>query len=457
MTITYDSEPRDDHTMEARQPDAPEPTLPPDFEEEGGLSTIEEVDTPSVEQSEKELEDTAQREALEKELGNRVADDALWKDELGEAEDQVPPATPPSRPPARPLRSVVSFAAEDRPRTGGTNTSDAIVGSPRRPRANHANTSNATLRTVKTAGDSQMADMPQLKRRYTRLANKEAHPMQHIGITFGLPMIVLFDIVVPCIIYYTWYNIHRSRWQRDCRAYHSQGARCPIEKPQFDKDILGYAVASFGLGEIWVLVARVWRLFFHREQCAPLLSRNRWELDATSWVYLVAVLIALIPFVVGSSLVIPKLYLYGPACLMTFLGILMVITTLHPFNIPIGINSHARGTGLRPFIYYAAEDFIAVDGLQDREFRVRYNERYESSKAFRRMFVYLTVWWEVGVLVYIGALSAVIWTLEFHIAFGLSLGILFSFIGTWAGTTVLFVNWEMDRQRKAFELGKISA
>lgn len=165
-------------------------------------------------------------------------------------------------------------------------------------------------------------------------------------------------------------------------------------------------------------------------------------------------LIALIPFVAGASLVIPELYLYGPAFLMSFLGILMVITTLHPFNIPIGINSHARGSGLRPFIYYAAEDFIAVDGLQDREFRVRYNQRYETSKPFRRMFVYLTLWWELGVVVYIGCLSALIWLVPFHMAFGASLGLLFGWIASWACGTFVYVNFEMNRQRKAFEKGK---
>lgn len=308
-----------------------------------------------------------------------------------------------------------------------------------------------------TADDSNTpaSEKPQLKRNLTKLANKKSHPLEHIGITLGLPMIALCDLVIPCIIYYQWYLKHRAKWQRDCREWHERGDSCPIEKPQFDEDIMGTAVAMFGIGELYVLLARVWRLFFRREQCAPLLSRSRWELDATSWVYLVAMLIALIPFVTGASLVIPVLYLYGPAFLMAFLGILMVITTLLPFKIPIGINSHERGSGLRPFIYYAAEDFIAVDGLQDREFRIRYNQRYETSKAFRRMFVMLTLWWELGVATYIGCLSAVIWTLPFHIAFGLSLGLLFGYIATWALGTSLYVNWEMNRQRKRFEEGKV--
>ena len=289
--------------------------------------------------------------------------------------------------------------------------------------------------------------LPALKRNETRLMQKQAHPWEHLGITLGLPAIVLFDIIVPIIVYYSWYNGNKTKWEQGCRVNPSCGPR-----PQFDKDIAGYAIISFGFGELWILLARVWRLYFRQAECAPLLSRSKWELDATSWVYAVAMLLALIPFVIGSSLVKPHLYLYGPTFLMGFLGLLMVGTIL-PFNIPIGINSHARGSRIRPFIYYAAEDFIAVDGLQDREFRRRYNERYETNKAFRRMFLWLTVWWICGVVVYVGCVSAVIWLCEFHVAFGLSLGVLFAYIAVWAGVSAIWVKIEIARQHKAFDHG----
>jgi hypothetical protein len=306
-----------------------------------------------------------------------------------------------------------------------------------------------------TAKTTASRALPPLKRKETKLAQKEAHPWQHLGITLGLPMIVLFDIIVPIIIYYTWYNSHKKGWQADCREQFPGQEPCPIERPQFNESILGSAVASFGVGEVWILVARVWRLFMHPEQCAPLLSRSKWELDATSWVYLVAMLLALIGFVAGSSLVLPHLYLYGPTFIMGFLGILMLITLDVPFKLPIGINSQPRGTKLRPFIYYAAEDFLAVDGLQDREFRVRFNERYESNKMFRKFFVNLTLWWLLGVCVYIGAVSAVIWTLPFHYAFGLSLGVLFAYIALWAAVTAVWVNVEMKREHQAYEAGLV--
>jgi hypothetical protein len=284
---------------------------------------------------------------------------------------------------------------------------------------------------------------------YEKLAQKNPKPTDHLSITIGPPIILFFDLVVPCIIYYVWFDIHRSRWGRECTPYTSRGERCPVPKPEFNQDIMGYAIISFGVGELYILVARICRLLFHPEDCAPLLSRSRWELDATSWVYAVAMICALIPFVVGSTMAIPELYLYSPSFLMAFLGVLMV-ATLIPIPTPIGINSHARGTPLRPFIYYAAEDFIAVDGLQDREFRVRYNARYNSSKAFRRMFVYLTIWWIFGVSVYIGSVSAVIWTLEFHYAFGLTLGILFAWILIWAAVSFYWVKVEMHREKRRY-------
>ena len=360
-------------------------------------------------------------------------------------------------PPADPEKAAIDkeitrqdFAAQDSTQDGDAHTASSEATQEdipeERPPYGRENTATTTV----------AQGLPPLKRKETKLAQKAAHPWQHLGITLGLPMIVLFDIIVPCIIYYTWYGRQKSTWEAECREKFPGQHPCPIERPQFDQNILGSAIASFGAGELWILIARVYRLFMHRDDCAPLLSRSRWELDATSWVYGVAMILALIPFVVGSTLVIPKLYLYGPSFIMGFLGILMIVTIDVPFfKIPIGINSQPRGSYIRPFIYYAAEDFIAVDGLQDREFRVRYNERYESNAMFRRFFQDLTLWWLLGVCVYIGCVSAVIWTLPFHYAFGLSLGVLFAYIAIWAAVTYVWTVNEMKREHKAYQEDRI--
>lgn len=280
-----------------------------------------------------------------------------------------------------------------------------------------------------------------------RLAQNRPKFADHPAVFLGPPMIILFDLVVPCVIYYAWFDIHQAQWERECRPYKNLSGSCPLVKPEYDRHILGYAIISFGVGELYILIVRVLRLLHYTADCAPLLSRSRWELDATSWVYGVAMICALIPFVVGSTKEIPQLYLYSPGVLMAFLGILILITLI-PFQIPIGIDSQARRTRMRPFIYYACEDFIAVDGLQDREFRVRYNLRYETSSLFRRMILHLTLWWFLGISIYLGSLSAIIWTLDFHIAFGLSLGILFTWILTWAALSYLYFQFDMERQSR---------
>lgn len=311
---------------------------------------------------------------------------------------------------------------------------------------------NAGINTNLTQPPSR--ERNRLRRPETRLASKESHPWQHLGITLGLPMIILFDIVVPCIIYYVWWRGQLATRSSQCHYRFPGMDPCPVAAPaQFNAHISGASVASFGVGELWILLARAWRLFREPEVCGPLLNTNRWQLDATSWVYLAAMVVAVVPFLVGSVLEIEKLFLYGPAFLMGFLGLFMVVTLLPPFKIPVRINSQPQGTLSRPFIYYAAEDFMAVDGLQDREFRIRYNERYESNPMFRRLFVNLTLWWILGVCVYLGCVSAVIWTLEFHYAFGLSLGVLFSYITVWAVVTFVWVKLEMKREHEAYERG----
>lgn len=250
---------------------------------------------------------------------------------------------------------------------------------------------------------------------------------KQLSIMLGPLVILGGDLVIPCIIYYVWLGSHSLN-------------------PGYDEEILGYAVISFGLGELYILVVRVYRLVRYDKECAPLLSRHKWELDATSWIYTAALLAGLIPFVVGSALAIPKLYLYAPGIYMAFMGF-WAFLSLIPFKLPVRVNSEPRGTIMQPLVYYAAEDFFAVDGWQQREFRVRYRKRYANSIMFRKMILEITVWWCAGIMVYIGCLSAVIFRNPFHIAFGVSLGLLFAFIIIWSICTYVYVQLALERER----------
>jgi hypothetical protein len=253
-------------------------------------------------------------------------------------------------------------------------------------------------------------------------------------------VILILDLIVPCAIYYSWLHIERRKWRLS-------GEDGP--KPIHNEHILGLSIISFGIGELYILIVRIVRLIKDREGCAPLLSRHWWELDATCWVYGAALLIALIPFTTSTTArpeVIPWLYLYSPGFLMSFLGLIGLVT-LVPIKLPVRVNSDPRGSYLKPIVYYAAEDFIAVDGFQGRAFRKRFRARYDANLKFRQMILQLTLFWIGGICLYNGLLAAITWNLEFEYAFGASLGVLFAWIGTWALLTSFWVRRVAVREK----------
>lgn len=270
------------------------------------------------------------------------------------------------------------------------------------------------------------------------------HPVRTrdtLSIIIGPVFVLLLDLVVPCIIYYVTLRDGPSR-----------------NEPEFQQDVLGYTIISFGIGEVAILLVRVYRLLRHPNRYAPLLSRSRWELDATAWVYASALLIALIPFVVSTSIQTkePWLFLYAPAFLVAYLGICAVIT-LVPIKAPVRVDSEPAGSRLYPLVYYAAEDFMAVDGCQGREFRVLYRARYRESHMFRRMIMELTLFWIFGVAIYLGCVSAVIWKLPFEFAFGSSLGVLFFWVILWAGLTWVWVKVALMREARWYRRRRIKS
>lgn len=295
-------------------------------------------------------------------------------------------------------------------------------------------------------GDSSAARIAKSQ----KLTTSKVRLRDKIAIIIGPPIILILDLVAPCLIYYIWLDNNRSRWRRACGPRESAARACPVTPPAYDKWVLGLSIMFFGLGELFILVARCYRLIRHHQKYAPLLSVRWWELDATAWIYGSSLLIALIPFVVSSSLRdgIPELFLYSPAFLVAYLEIWALITLL-PFKLPVRVDSDAAGSRVQPLIYYAAEDFMAVDACQGREFRRRYRARYQVSAAFRRMILELTIFWIAGCTIYIGCVSAVIWNLRFEFAFGTAFGLLFFWIILWALLTYIWIQVRTSGTPKA--------
>lgn len=262
-----------------------------------------------------------------------------------------------------------------------------------------------------------------------------------ISIIIGPPAVLLLDLAAPCMIYYIWLDGARSRWKVDCAPYFNASRPCPIPRPVYDSHILGTSIVFFGLGELYILLARVYRLVRYHDTYAPLLSARWWQLDATAWIYASALIVGLIPFVVSVSVGqgIFWLFLYAPGFLIAYLEIWAIITLL-PFKLPVQVDSDPVASPIQPLVYYAAEDFIAVDGCQGREFRRRYQARYRTSASFRHIMRHLTYFWIVGCTIYLACVSVIIWNLEFELAFGSSLGLLFFWVILWAFLTFLWAN-----------------
>jgi hypothetical protein len=102
-------------------------------------------------------------------------------------------------------------------------------------------------------------------------------------------------------------------------------------------------------------------------------------------------------------------------------------------------------------VYYVVEDFVAVDAGQKRGYRLEFKKRYDESPVFRRMIWDVNIWWTIGGIIFIGALAGMTWGLDFAVAYGLSFGLLWVWIGLWALGTLGLVQRALKMERKWFE------
>ncbi|GJC91371.1 hypothetical protein CH63R_01568 [Colletotrichum higginsianum IMI 349063] len=281
---------------------------------------------------------------------------------------------------------------------------------------------------------------------------------KHISISIGPFVILFFDLALPVCIYYSWLRARRNDRRAACQPAYDAGVECGLGPVQtIESRILGFAIISFGFGEVYILVVRVYRLIARFEECAPLLSKHWLEMDATTWVYTLGLIAALVPFVCSTTVYEPEvvewLYLYSPAFMFMVLDVIAFMTLI-PIKIPFRINSDPKGTRLKPIVYYAAEDFFAVDGAQNREFRKKYVERYDKSMMFRKMILELTLFWIGGCTCYIGYVAAMIWNLEFERAFGSTLGVLFGWIIIWGVAARFWIEYAIKREQKWWKQNK---
>jgi hypothetical protein len=245
--------------------------------------------------------------------------------------------------------------------------------------------------------------------------------------TFGL---LFFDLALPCLLYYTLDSLTSLSLAVN----------------------LGISCASLGLGEMLELPLRGYRLYKHQHLYAPLGQEGKWGFDFLFWWYLVATVIGIVPYVMSTSLDEPILwlFLFTPGFLAVFASATAAISMV-PFRLPFRVSSDAKGVRCKPFTYYVIEDFVAVDAAQMRPYREELMERWNASPVFRAMIWEVNLWWTVGGVVFTGALAGITWGCDFNVAYGLSFGVLFIWIGVWAAFTWWWVKVGLRKERVWFE------
>jgi hypothetical protein len=238
--------------------------------------------------------------------------------------------------------------------------------------------------------------------------------------------LLLFDLVLPCIIYYSLISLSNLN----------------IEV------ILGISCASLGLGEMMELPLRGYRLVKYREEYSPLGQDAKWGFDFLFWWYIIATVIGIVPYVISTSLEEPILWLFlmTPGFVVGFAIATTALSTI-PFRLPCRVSSDAKGEICKPFVYYVIEDFVAVDSGQKRVYREELQARWNASPVFRSLIWAINIWWTIGGVIFIGALAGMTWGLDFNVAYGLSFGLLFVWIGIWSLGSWIWVKRGLRKER----------
>ena len=101
--------------------------------------------------------------------------------------------------------------------------------------------------------------------------------------------------------------------------------------------------------------------------------------------------------------------------MMFFIGFVMLfadVLYLCGKNMPIRYSSTGMGEPAKPGVYPIIEDVIAVDCDGTLVYRKALRDRYEASPAFRRMWVSVSLFWDVSMILLAAVLTAVIFTIQ---------------------------------------------
>jgi len=165
------------------------------------------------------------------------------------------------------------------------------------------------------------------------------------------------------------------------------------------------------------------------------------------WIYTFCLFVFAFPLSIAPAVPLYNFFLMSTAMLVGPLGIIYLISLL-AFQLPgVWCSSDGPGTPMKPAAFYTVEDIVAVDFMHGRDYRIAIHERWHASPPFRKMMSYLTLYWGLSMLLYVGITAAVTWAAPFDFAFGWVLGQFFIWAAVSALGSWMLTKWCLAAER----------
>jgi len=185
------------------------------------------------------------------------------------------------------------------------------------------------------------------------------------------------------------------------------------------------------------------------------LGGRRWGMDFFMFNFTLGFILVAIELIAGTAPHEPLLRLLAmpaPTILFYHGAQLTLFTVLHVANIrtPFRVSSVPRGERMPPGLYTLIEDVVSVDGNGGKPYREALRDRFNASPKFRRMIINLSFFWSIPALVVAGAVTAVIFTVDRPVGYGIGWVVPFIWAGLWAFTTIKWVQHSLREEKEAW-------
>ncbi|KAH7314273.1 hypothetical protein BKA65DRAFT_571560 [Rhexocercosporidium sp. MPI-PUGE-AT-0058] len=206
---------------------------------------------------------------------------------------------------------------------------------------------------------------------------------------------------------------------------------------------------------IFEFLQRMWRLWKKSSNCR-VANTGRWDFDWFHWNSALILIVIIAEIATATSTDEPMVRLLAmpsSSILFVFSIEVLLIELMRAFRIkaPFRVSSVAKGEYLRPALFTLIEDVVAVDGNGGSAYRVKLNTRYEASRDFRRLLVFMTWFWMVPSLLVAVATSVVVFwphLLQRDFAYIIGWSAPAVFVTFWAAVTILIVQFALRKEKR---------